>query len=78
MIINLKIPAFVEARIKSGFSQRGLSHAIRASSNYVRQLESGERNPSPKRAHVLAQVLNKEFDEIFFVDVVRKSEQETA
>lgn len=65
MAIRVKIKEFKEARIQAGYSQRALSKAIAACSNYVHQLEAGERNPSPRRAKDLAETLNKNFSDIF-------------
>jgi putative transcriptional regulator len=61
------------SRVKSGYSQRELSRLIDASNSYITQIESGDRNPSPRLARKICEVLMVEFESIFFVEGVSKS-----
>jgi transcriptional regulator with XRE-family HTH domain len=70
MKIKVNASAFVQARIKMGFSQRELAKRTKLSSALISQIENDERNPSPNSAKKICDVLDVAFDDIFFaVDV---------
>ncbi|KYP79882.1 helix-turn-helix domain-containing protein [Ferroacidibacillus organovorans] len=71
--IRVKSEAFTRARILKGFTQRELAQAADYSIAYVSQLERGFRNPSPQAAMQLCHVLDKPFDELFYLVNVYKS-----
>lgn len=58
-----------------GHSIRSLAKESELSHGYVSQIISGDRHPGPKTAKKLAETLNKEFDDIFFIQGGNKSEQ---
>ncbi|MEZ2661262.1 helix-turn-helix domain-containing protein [Aneurinibacillus aneurinilyticus] len=62
-------------RIKKGFSQRKLAKQINRAVSYISQLESGKRNPSPESAKEICDVLETEFEELFYIQNVLKSER---
>ncbi|WP_339233912.1 helix-turn-helix transcriptional regulator [Oceanobacillus sp. FSL W7-1281] len=76
MIIKAKLNEFTSTRIKKGFSQRGLGRAANLSGALINQIESNDRNPSPESAKKICDVLQVNFDDIFFTESVCKSEQE--
>ncbi|MEJ8547144.1 helix-turn-helix transcriptional regulator [Brevibacillus borstelensis] len=78
MKIKVKVREFAQARIKKGYSQRGLARAINRAVSYICQLESGNRNPSPQVAKDICEALDVEFEDIFFIENVHKCEQKTA
>ena len=78
MYIKVKdVNSLKQLLIKTGFSQRALGRMIRVSETYINQLVNGERNPSPAVAKRMCDSLDSEFDDIFFVDTVNKSEHDT-
>lgn len=72
--IRVKSEAFTRARILKGFTQRELAQAVDYSIAYLSQLERGFRNPSPQAAKQICHVLDKPFDELFYLINVYKSE----
>ncbi|AUM66354.1 helix-turn-helix transcriptional regulator [Brevibacillus laterosporus] len=78
MKIKVKVHDFAQARIKKGFSQRGLAREINKAVSYISLLESGNRNPSPQVAKEICETLEVQFEVIFFIDCGHKSEQKTA
>lgn len=71
--VRVKSEAFTRARVLKGFSQRDLAQAVDYSIAYVSQLERGFRNPSPQAAQQFCQVLDKRFDDLFYLVDVYKS-----
>jgi transcriptional regulator with XRE-family HTH domain len=78
MIIKVNVEAFVNERIKKGFSQRSLAKASGLSGALISQIENEERNPSPNSANKLCEALNVKFEEIFFTQNVSNSKHQTA
>lgn len=60
--------------LKKGFSQRGYGRAIGISEPYANQIANGTRNPGPEIANKTVELLQVEFDEIFFIENACKSE----
>ena len=75
MVIKVKVKEFVEARIKNGFSQRGLARKTGMSAVTISQIENGDRRPSPATAKKICEALNVSFNDIFFTQGVHKSKQ---
>ncbi|KEO84914.1 helix-turn-helix domain-containing protein [Tumebacillus flagellatus] len=65
MQIQSKYPAFIQRRIRAGFSQRRLAHESGLSSPFISQVENGNRNIGPEAAKAICEVLKCGFDEIF-------------
>ena len=62
--------------IKSGFSFRQLAKEAKCSQTQISLIANGERNPSPETAVNICQALKRQFDEIFFIKNVFKSNQD--
>ena len=75
MIIQVKTNELIEARIRSGFSQRGLSRKTGISHVTISQIENGDRRPSPATAKKICEALNVSFNDIFFTQGVHKSKR---
>ncbi|OCT12532.1 hypothetical protein A8709_32440 [Paenibacillus pectinilyticus] len=76
MKISVKDIALLnELLLKKGFTQRGLGREINISEVYAHQVLNGKRNPGPKIAKDIAEALNVEFDDIFFINNACKSYQ---
>jgi transcriptional regulator with XRE-family HTH domain len=74
MKVNLKNPnEFKKTLIKKGYSQSKFARAVNLSSPYVNQIVNGERFPSGEVANRIAECLNLEFDDIFFINDTSKS-----
>ncbi|KUO95816.1 helix-turn-helix domain-containing protein [Ferroacidibacillus organovorans] len=73
-LIGVKPGALTRARILQGLSQRELAQMVDYSVAHVSQLERGIRHPSPQAAQQLCRVLDKPFDELFYLHNVYKSE----
>ena len=56
-----------QSRIKAGYSQKRLVEELKLSINYISMLENGRKNPSPGVAKKICNILNKEFDDIFYI-----------
>jgi transcriptional regulator with XRE-family HTH domain len=78
MIIKVNVDAFVDARIKMGFSQRRLAKVSGLSGALISQIENKARNPSPNSANKLCGALNVKFEEIFFTHDVSNSKHQSA
>ncbi|RAT95684.1 helix-turn-helix transcriptional regulator [Brevibacillus sp. Leaf182] len=78
MKIRVKSHEFAQARIIKGYSQRGLATALKRAVSYICQVENGHRNPSPQVARQICEVLEVDFEVIFFITNVHKSEQKSA
>lgn len=72
-MIALKTRRLIELRIRRGLSQRSLARRLGISSGYMSQLETGQRNPSPRMAKNICELLNVEFDELFDITDDRAS-----
>lgn len=75
MPVTVRKEELIKCRIMAGYSQRGLAKAAGISGAYLSQLESGDRNPSPKTAKKIAETLGVGFSDLFFVNSACKSEQ---
>ena len=74
--IRLKDPeSFRKMLILKGHSLRSFAKHIGISSPYITQIAKGDRNPGPRIAKMIAEGLECEFDEIFFVKDACKSYQ---
>lgn len=69
------IEQFNELLIKTGYSYRQLAKEVGCSSTQISLIANGERNPSPETAVNICSVLKKNFDDIFFVKFIDKSQQ---
>jgi DNA-binding XRE family transcriptional regulator len=78
MKIKANTDAFVQARIKMGYSQRELAKQANLSSALISQIENDERNPSPSSAKKICDALGVKFDDIFFTNNVHICEHSTA
>ncbi|MGB9847405.1 MAG: helix-turn-helix transcriptional regulator [Desulfotomaculales bacterium] len=68
MKIKLKNPLeFQELLLRKGFTQRAFGRAIGVAESYACQIANGERNPGPGVAKKICEVLEVEFDDIFFI-----------
>ncbi|MBP3953623.1 helix-turn-helix transcriptional regulator [Bacillus suaedae] len=54
--------------LRKGFSKTEFSKVIGLSQTMMVQLTNGSRNPSPKTAKKITEVLEIDFDEIFVID----------
>lgn len=61
---------------KSGFSYRKLAKEAGCSQTQISLIANGERNPSAETAVNICRVLNKGFDDIFFINNDYKRNQE--
>ncbi|MCL6443432.1 MAG: helix-turn-helix domain-containing protein [Alicyclobacillus sp.] len=67
--------AFKRLLLVKGYTQRGLGRAIGIAEAYATQISSGTRNPGPEIARKIVDLLQVEFDDIFFIDDACKSNQ---
>ncbi|CEG29601.1 helix-turn-helix domain-containing protein [Bacillus sp. B-jedd] len=73
MEIRLKdIEDFKKTLITKGFSQRSFCEHAAISNPHFNQIINGNRNPSPTMAKKIADNLDMEFEEIFFIHVDNK------
>lgn len=78
MIIKIKdVEKLKKLMIVKGFTQRGLAKKIGISSPYATQVVNGTRNPGPKIAKDIADSLEVEFNDIFFIKDDSKSYQKS-
>lgn len=68
------LDAFVERIVKAGFSYRQLAKEARTSQTTISLIVKGERNPSPETAINICKALKCQFDDIFFIQSVDKSQ----
>lgn len=59
--------------MRKGFTRRGFGQAVGLSHSTVVQILNGNRNPSPPTAKKIADFLEADYDEIFFIDDGYKS-----
>ena len=69
---------FKKILLIKGYSQRGFGRELGISEPYANQIANGTRNPGPKIANRIIELLSCEFDDIFFIDEDSKSKQSTA
>ncbi|HBK53680.1 MAG TPA: XRE family transcriptional regulator [Syntrophomonas wolfei] len=74
-IILKDIGKFNELLLRKGFTRRELGRQASISEVYAQQISNGDRNPGAKVAKRICETLEVDFDEIFFVSNVCKSEQ---
>lgn len=67
---------FKEILLIKGYTQRGYGRAIGISEPYANQIANGVRNPGPAIARKTSELLEVEFEDIFFIDYACKSERE--
>lgn len=67
---------FKKILLLKGYSQRKLADETNLSNVYINQIINNERNPSGKVAKKILDVLELEFDDIFFIVDACKSKQE--
>lgn len=67
IIILRDADTFRNIVIKAGFSYRQLAKKVGCSQTQISLIANGERNPSPETAVNICRVLNKQFDDIFFI-----------
>lgn len=60
---------------KKGFSYRQLAKEADCSQTQISLIINGQRNPSPELAVNICKVLNKQFDDIFFINTDYKRKQ---
>lgn len=76
MQIVLKDPESLKRiLLQKGYSQRSFAAATEISSPYFNQIINGDRSPSGKVAKKIVDVLEMEFDDIFFIENDNKSYQ---
>jgi transcriptional regulator with XRE-family HTH domain len=66
---------FKQLLMMNGFTLRQLGKAVGSSGGYMSQIASGERNPGPKIAKKIVDTVGVEFNDIFFIEGVHKSNQ---
>ncbi|WP_102707401.1 helix-turn-helix transcriptional regulator [Terribacillus saccharophilus] len=62
------VEQFNELLIKRGFNKTEFSKVIDLSQPMFNQISNGLRNPSPRTARRICEVLNVEFEEIFCIN----------
>ncbi|MCM3455414.1 helix-turn-helix transcriptional regulator [Heyndrickxia oleronia] len=67
--------SFQKMLLLKGHSQRSFAKKLELSSPYVNQIISKKRNPSPKVAKKIAEILEVEIEDIFFITNANKSYQ---
>lgn len=76
MKIKLKsVDEFKRLLLTNGFTQRGFGRKIGISEPYANQIANGTRNPGPQIAKRTVELLQVDFDDIFFIDDACKGEQ---
>jgi len=76
MKIKLKdVQEFKKLLVVKGFSVRGYGRAIDISPAYAQHVANGQRNPGPEVARKTYELLDMNFDDIFFIDYACKSNQ---
>lgn len=73
MKITLKEPHEFKALLAvKGYSQRSFGRSLGVSESYSSQIVNGVRNPSPKTAKKITDLLEVEFDDIFLINLLTK------
>lgn len=65
---------FKRMLVVNGYSGKSLSNIAELSHNYTVQIINGKRYPSPRVAKKLLEVLDVQFDDIFFIEDDTKKE----
>lgn len=74
MKIKVKnVEEFKKLLLVKGFTQRSLGREIKISSPYATQIVNGIKNPGPEIAKKIVDVLEVNFDDIFFIEDACKS-----
>ncbi|WP_160804197.1 helix-turn-helix domain-containing protein [Virgibacillus halodenitrificans] len=69
MKIKLRdVDQFKTLLLTNGLTQRGYGRAIGISEPYANQIANGTRNPGPAIAKKTTELLNVEFQDIFFIE----------
>lgn len=66
---------FMRMIMVAGHSYRSFGRASGVSHHYIAQIAKGEKVPSPKIAKKIHVALDKDFEDIFFIDDGNKSDQ---
>lgn len=66
--------AFIEKIVKAGYSYRQLAKEAKTNPTTITLITKGERNPSPEVAINICRALRCQFDDIFFIQNVDKSQ----
>lgn len=69
------LDAFIERIVTSGLSYRKLAKEAGTSQTTISLIARGERNPSPQTAINICKALGCQFEDIFFIQNVYKSQQ---
>lgn len=69
---------FKKMLLMKGYSQRGLGRAVDISEAYASQIANGLRSPGPEIAKRIVDLLEEDFNDIFFIDGDDKSNQKLA
>jgi transcriptional regulator with XRE-family HTH domain len=72
------IDLLIEQIVKKGFSYRKLAEKANCSQTQISLIVKGERNPSPENAINICKALECKFDDIFFINLDDKSNQNNA
>lgn len=67
--ILAKTDAFIKARVTKGYSQRELARHSGLSNAYISLLERSIKSVGPSTAKRLSEVLEKELEEIFHINI---------
>lgn len=79
MKIKLKdVFQFKRLLLLKGLSQRGFGRSAGISEPYANQIANGVRNPGPKIAKKITELLEVKFEDIFFIEDDSKSDQITS
>lgn len=62
---------------RKGYSQRGLAEKIKMSYEYLNLISNERLNPSGKIANKIATALEMEFDDLFFIEIDDRCNQQT-
>lgn len=75
-VIIKDIDDFISRIVEKGLSYRQLAKQANCSQTSICLLAKGERNPSPEIAANICKALECNFNDIFFINKVDKSQQE--
>lgn len=74
-VIIKDLEEFISIIVEKGFSYRQLAKKAKCSQTLITLLVKGERNPSPEIAVNICKALECKFDDIFFINMIDKSQQ---
>lgn len=76
-VVVRDLDTFKDAITKAGFSYRKLAKEVNCSQTQISMISNGERNPSPETAINICKVIDKSFDELFFINSDYKRNQKS-